>query len=71
MNVPVSRFCPVCGRPRGIHRGSRFCTEAGEWTVTRTLSLTVTAKNATDAREQADAYPATAWNIDTEEITSA
>lgn len=69
--IPASRFCPVCHQPRSVHRGRRLCTEASEWTITRTLSLTVTAEDADDAREQADAYPATAWNIDNEEITSA
>ncbi|HMV75706.1 MAG TPA: hypothetical protein PKB00_14115 [Microthrixaceae bacterium] len=69
--IPASRFCPVCHQPRSVHRGRRFCDEAGKWIVTRTVSLTVTAEDADDAREQADAYPATAWNIDNEEITSA
>lgn len=69
--IPASRFCPVCHQPRSVHDARRFCGESGPWTVTRTISITVGACDPDDAHAQADAYPATAWNIDSEEITSA
>lgn len=58
MTLPASMFCPVCHRPRSQHR----------WTVTRTVSIEAHGCTRDEALQDAAAMPATAWNVDTEEV---